>query len=210
MKKSDWRVLLIGGNSGAGKTHLAKELVRQWGIPFLMVDDVRIALQSVTTVDQHPDLHVFLNYETEQWKFPEGIVEDWLRVGNAMVKPLRDIMAHHLIVEGSGQIILEGDGILPALTKASTFDDIAGFDTTNFAQKVRSVFLIEDDENEIHKNLRARHRGFIESSEEFLTAFTQASQQYGQWLIQDAQRNNIPILHTRPKETIIERLKKLI
>ena len=42
MKTNEWRVLLIGGNSGAGKTHLAKELVSRLGIPFLMVDDVRI------------------------------------------------------------------------------------------------------------------------------------------------------------------------
>ena len=45
----------------------------------------------------------------------EIIVADWMRVGNAMVKPLREIMAHHIVAEESGKIIIEGDGILPAL-----------------------------------------------------------------------------------------------
>ena len=49
MNTNDWRALLIGGNSGAGKTNAAKGLVHQLGIPFLMVDDVRIALQQITT-----------------------------------------------------------------------------------------------------------------------------------------------------------------
>jgi 2-phosphoglycerate kinase len=210
MDTNDWRVLLIGGNSGVGKTHLAKELGRQLGIPFLMVDDIRIALQQATTPEQQPDLHVFLQYLPEHWKKPEAIVQDWLRVGNAMVKPLREIMAHHIIVEGSGQIILEGDGILPALTKPSTFDEIAGFENINLSQKVRAVFLIEDNEDEIKNNLRARGRGFVQVSEDLQAAFAQASQQYGQWLIREAQRNRIPVLATRPKETVIERLKQII
>jgi 2-phosphoglycerate kinase len=76
MDTTDWRILIIGGNSGAGKTYLAKELVRQLGIPFLMADDVRIALQQVTTPNQQPDLNVFLNYQSEQWKQSESIVKD--------------------------------------------------------------------------------------------------------------------------------------
>ena len=210
MRTEDWRVLLIGGNSGAGKTHLAQEFVREWGIPVLMVDDIRMALQKATTADQQPDLHVFLKYRPEQWRNPEGIFRDWLRVGNGMVKPLRAIMAHHINVESSGQIILEGDGILPALTNQSTFDEIPGFKTINFTQRVRAVFLVEDNENEILKNMRARGRGFVAASEETQVAFAQASQQYGQWLIQKAQRNGIPVLQTRPKESIVERLKQVI
>ena len=45
-----------------------------------------------------------------------------------MVKPLREIMAHHIVVEGSGTIIIEGDGILPILTKQSAFSQISGLE----------------------------------------------------------------------------------
>jgi 2-phosphoglycerate kinase len=210
METDDWRVLLIGGNSGAGKTHLAKALVRQLGVPFLMVDDIRIALQQATTPKQHPDLHVFLKYQPEQWKHAEAIFQDWLRVGNALVKPLRDIMAHHILVESSGRIIIEGDGILPALLKQNTFDEIAGFENIDLSQQLRAVFLIEDNEEEIMSNLRERGRGFISASEEFQAAFVRASWQFGQWLVQEAHRNQIPVLKSRPKETIAERLREII
>jgi 2-phosphoglycerate kinase len=210
MGTNDWRVLLIGGNSGAGKTYLAKALVREWGIPFVMVDDVRIALHKVTSADQQPDLHVFLQYQAEQWKNPEGIVRDWQRVGQAMIKPLSTIMAHHIHVESSGPIILEGDGILPALAEPGTFDEMPAFKNINFTQKVRSVFVVEEDIDEILENIRSRKRGPVESKEETQFSFAQASQQYGQWLIQEAQRLQIPVLPTRPKETIVERLKQVI
>jgi 2-phosphoglycerate kinase len=210
METDDWRVLLIGGNSGAGKTHLAKALVRPLGVPFLMVDDIRIALQQATTPEQHPDLHVFLNYQPEQWESPDAIVQDWLRVGKAMVKPLREIMAHHILVESSGKIIIEGDGILPDLVKQDTFDEIAGFENIALSQKVHAVFLIEENEEEILNNLRARGRGFILASEAFQTAFARASVQFGQWLVQEAQRNQIHVLTARPQETIVERLREII
>lgn len=210
MRPNDWRVLLVGGNSGAGKTYLAKTLVREWGIPFLMVDDVRMALHKVTTADQQPDLHVFLQYQAEHWKNPEGIVRDWLRVGQAMIKPLAAVMAHHIFVESSGPIILEGDGILPALAEPSTFAEMPAFKNINFTRKVRAVFLVEEDVDEILKNMRSRKRGPVESKEETQLSFAQASQRYGQWLIQEAQRLQIPILPTRPKETIVERLKQVI
>ena len=210
METIDWRVLLIGGNSGAGKTYLAKALVREWGIPFLMVDDVRMALHKATTADQQPDLHVFLQYQAEQWKNPEGIVRDWLRVGQAMVKPLAAVIAHHILVESSGPIILEGDGILPALAEPGTLEELTGLKSVNFNRKVRTVFLVEEDIDEILKNMRSRKRGLVESNEETQISFAQASRQYGQWLIQEAQRLQIPVLPNRPKETIVKRLMQVI
>jgi len=210
METNNWRILLISGNSGAGKTYLATELVRRWGIPCLMVDDVRIALQQVTTPEQQPDLHAFLKYRPQQWQQPETIVQDWQRVGQAMVKPLRDIMAHHILVESSGKIIIEGDGILPTLTAQSMFSEMAGFENIDLAQKVRAVFLVEDNEVEILRNLRARGRGIGLASAEIQTAFVQASQQYGQWLAQAARLSGLPVLAARPQETVLERLQQVI
>jgi hypothetical protein len=96
------------------------------------------------------------------------------------------------------------------LTEPSTFDDITGFKTINFTQKVRAVFLVEENIDEILKNMQSRKRGPIESGKETQLSFAQASQQYGQWLTQEAQRMQIPILPTQPKETIVERLKQVI
>jgi AAA+ superfamily predicted ATPase len=55
-----WRVLLLGGASGAGKTVLAQSFARHYGVSLLLVDDVRLALQQVATPKQQPALHYFL------------------------------------------------------------------------------------------------------------------------------------------------------
>ena len=43
--KHAWTVLLIGGISGAGKTTVARQLGLHLGLPWLQVDDLRLALQ---------------------------------------------------------------------------------------------------------------------------------------------------------------------
>lgn len=41
----DWTVLLIGGPSGRGKTTAARRIGTRLGVPWLQVDDLRLALQ---------------------------------------------------------------------------------------------------------------------------------------------------------------------
>jgi len=43
--QSDWTVLLIGDVSGAGKTVVARQLGLEFGVSWLHVDDLRLALQ---------------------------------------------------------------------------------------------------------------------------------------------------------------------
>ena len=204
MAAPDWRILLIGGHSGAGKTYLANKLVHQLGISALMVDDIRIALQQVTTPSQQPDLHCFLHYQPEQWLEPELIVQDWLRVAQILLKPLSEIMAHHLVVEGSGPLIIEGDGILPALTTANSFTD-NGTDP-----KVQAIFLVEPNEATLLNNLCQRDRNPSPSSRERHKAFARASWLFGQWLSQEASNHQIPVLTPQPRETLLARLFELI
>lgn len=210
MEKVGWRVLLIGGNSGVGKTFIARELVRPLGIPFIMADDIRIALQQATTAVHHPNLHVFLEYEETQWLQPETILRDWITVANEMIKPLKAIMAHHLFVEEAGQLIIEGDSILPALARQQTFSDAPGANKVVIEQKVQAIFMIEDNEEKILSNLRQRDRGISAVSEPQQAAFARASALYGRWLAQEARANQIPVLAAEPRENIMERIMKII
>ena len=106
-RNPECRVLLIGGSSGVGKTVVARELAKCLPISLLLLDDVRLALQGATSIGTNPELHVFLNYQTEQWSDSDSIVADWLAVGRAMQKPLRAIINHHLIVPDVGAILIE-------------------------------------------------------------------------------------------------------
>jgi 2-phosphoglycerate kinase len=207
---ADWRVLLIGGNSGVGKTFIARELVRPLGIPFIMADDIRIALQQATTAVQNPNLHVFLGYQEAQWQQPETILRDWITVANEMIKPLKAIMAHHILVEEAGRLIIEGDSILPALARQQTFRDAYGSDAVVIEEKIQALFVIEDNEEKILSNLRQRDRGISAVSEPQQAAFARASSLYGRWLAQKARASQIPVLPAEPKENIMERIMKII
>jgi 2-phosphoglycerate kinase len=106
-----WRVLLVGGASGVGKTVLARTLARHYGVSLLLVDDVRLALQQVTTLEQQPALHYFLT-TPDVWRQPEDdLLTGFVGVATALAPALGVIVAHHLIVEGAGPLIIAGDGI---------------------------------------------------------------------------------------------------
>lgn len=190
-----WKVLLIGGSSGVGKTVVARELSKRLAISLLLLDDVRLAIQQVTSHETNPDLHVFLNYEEGQWRNAESICADWVTVGNAMLKPLQAVIHHHLIVPDVGPLIIEGDGILPGLP--------AQFIET---KEVSTVFIVENDEEQLFRNLRSRGRGFNEWNAPEQKGFTHGSWLYGQGLAREAQRHDLPVIDAQPQQTLLERL----
>jgi 2-phosphoglycerate kinase len=148
-RNHDWNVLLIGGSSGVGKTVVARELAKRLSISLLLLDDIRLALQQVTSRETNPEIHEFLNYRTEQWRDSASICADWVTVGKAMLKPLHAIIQHHRIVPDVGRLMIEGDGILPAVSNQG------------LEQKdVCTVFIVENDERQLLQNLRSRGRGF--------------------------------------------------
>ena len=195
----DWKVLLIGGSSGVGKTFVARELARHLSLSLLLLDDVRLALQQATSDQTHPELHVFLKYHPEQWRDSQAIFADWITVGNAMTKPLQAIIRHHCIVPDVGPIILEGDGILPNVS--SPFPD---------PNDVCAVFIVEQDESQLLENLRSRGRGFNDWDTSQQKGFAHASWIYGQWLAREADKLRLPVIEARPQPTLLQRLLSII
>ena len=191
----NWKVLLIGGSSGVGKTVVSRELSRRLSISLLLLDDVRLAIQGVTSHETNPDLHVFLNYQEEQWRNAESIYADWITVGNAMLKPLQAIIHHHLIVPDVGPLIIEGDGILPGITGPFIEPKV-----------VSTVFIVEPDEEQLLNNLRSRGRGFNEWNTPQQKGFAHASWLYGQWLASEAKQLDVPAIESQPQQTLSERL----
>ena len=194
-RSHNWKVLLIGGSSGVGKTVVARELSNYLSLSLLLLDDVRLALQQATSTETNPDLHVFLNYETEQWRNSESIYADWITVGQAMVKPLNAIISHHIIVPDVGAIIVEGDGILPMVRKQFLEP-----------KDVCTVFIVEQNEKQLLHNLQSRGRGFDDWDKMQQEGFAHASWLYGQWLAQEANKLGLPVINAGPQKTILERL----
>ena len=194
-RSHNWKVFLIGGSSGVGKTVVARELADFLSLSLLLLDDVRLALQQATSNQTNPDLHVFLNYETEQWRNSQSIYADWITVGKAMVKPLNAIISHHIIVPDRGAIIIEGDGILPIVS--GEFVE---------PEDVCTVFIVEQDEKQLLHNLQSRGRGFNDWNKMEQEGFAHASWLFGQWLAQEANKLELPVINAQPQETLLERL----
>ncbi|GIP44408.1 hypothetical protein J45TS6_28670 [Paenibacillus sp. J45TS6] len=53
-KDRNWTVLFIGGASGSGKSSIAYEIARFYGVNVLEVDDVHLSVKTVTTKEHFP------------------------------------------------------------------------------------------------------------------------------------------------------------
>ena len=196
-----WRVLLLGGSSGSGKSTLAPPLARHFGISWLEADDVRLAMQRVTTPATHPALHFFLaeNMETRPdfWGLsPEAFRDGLIGVGEVVSHALEPVVTNH--VAQARPVVLEGDGILPAMAAQCVF---AGLDVDD---AVRAIFLIESDSEVLLATMQGRMRdGALRNA-------ARASWLYGLWLREEAVRRGLPVLEARPYETLLSRALLLL
>lgn len=205
----DWRVLLIGGSSGVGKTVVARTLARRLGLSVLLVDDIRLALQQLTMPGEQPGLHYFLAHPNIWQKPPETLCDGFIAVGNSLAGPLAANVAHHVFVKGTGPIIIEGDGILPALAAQKAFPG-KHFTPARVTNEVRSVFLVESDEAVLAENLRRRGRGFGELSAREQQTLVRANWLYGKWLKRQADHYDLPIVESQPWASVFERVLQAI
>lgn len=193
-----FKVLLIGGVSGVGKSEAAATLSRRFGIPWLQVDDLRLALQfsGLVAREQHPALFSFL--DRSDWQTtPENYRDKLIAVGRTITHALRIVVESHLATDVP--VIIEGDGILPefAATIAREYDEGA----------VRSVFVIEDNTDFLLNNMLRRGRELDNrATSETRRTESQAKALYSRWLEEEARRYHLPTLRPLPWETLIERI----
>jgi 2-phosphoglycerate kinase len=176
-------------------------MARHFNAGLTLVDDIRLALQAVTTPAQLPDLHYF----TEAVKHnhyniipPPEFVEGLIKVGRGISPGLEIIVSHHLNLKIP--LVLEGDGLTPEFAGLARFGGIPADGL------VRSVFIYEPEETELYRNMQKRGRGFNEMSETTRQRDVKASWLYGRWLLEEATRFGLPVLETRPQETLLERI----
>lgn len=198
-QQRDWNVLLIGGPSGTGKTIIARQLGLRFGISWLQVDDLRLALlrSQVTLPERTAALYLFQDHRTWQLS-PEQFCQGLIAIGEVMSPAIEVVVENH--VDTAAPAIIEGDAILPSLvTRPSIQQRMQN-------GQVRAVFLIEPDEHILLANILVRERGIEQFSEAEARMEARAKWLYGQWLSQEAHRYSLPVLEPRPWETLIERI----
>jgi 2-phosphoglycerate kinase len=197
----DWKVLLIGGNSGSGKTVISRCLARRFGVGLAEVDDFRLVLERMTTPEQQPDLHRLLRVlgVGAQPLAPSRVVRDALiAVAQTVSHALEIVVANHVATDTP--TILEGDGIVPAFAAQRVF---AGREVEN---AVRAVFVIEEDKDWLLRNAVDKGRGFEQLPLDYQEHYIEVSWSYGQWLRGEAMHHKVPVIVPRPWETLQGRI----
>ncbi len=186
MKKDrNWTVLFVGGASGTGKSSLAYEIARFYGVNVLEVDDIYLTVETVTTKERYPAIH-YWNTGVNWMDIGVDSNVNWLiDVGIEMIPVLKQLVNRH--IEDKLPIIIEGDFINPEFTKA--FEN----------QEVKSVFVNETDMNQICQNYLSREGGDLQHYR------AEISITYGKWIADTCKQNGISVIESRPWDTVLTR-----
>lgn len=181
----NWTVLFIGGASGTGKSSLAYEIARFYGVNVLEVDDVYLSVETVTTKERYPAIH-YWNTGINWKDIGVGGNLNWLiDVGKEMIPVLKALVNRHL--EDKLPIIIEGDFINPEFTKS--FEN----------PEVKSIFVNETDTNQIIQNYLSRESGDLQYYR------ADISIAYGKWIADTCNQNGISVIESRPWDTALSR-----
>ncbi len=197
-----WKVLLIGGHSGVGKTVVARQLARRFGVTLAEVDDFRLVLERMTTPEQQPALHALLAAGSRTDLSPTAVCDSLITVAQVMSHALEIVVANHVATDTP--TILEGDGLLPAFAARRVFAN------RHVGTSVRAVFLIEEDETCLFRGAVERGRGFESLTPAHQRRQVRVSWLYGQWLQQEVVRYGLPVVTPHPWETLVERIVNVI
>jgi 2-phosphoglycerate kinase len=196
-----WAVLLLGGHSGAGKSTVAERLARQNGAAWLMVDDLRLALQRSRAVLPSPADTAALRFTTDPgwWRQPpERLLAAAIADGRALSPALEVVIENH--VDQRLPVVLEGDGILPdLLARPPVATRAAG-------GRVRAVFVVEPDETVLAAVIRGRARESTFMTAPEMAGVVRARWLYGRWLTEQARRAGLPVVAPRPWATLAGRV----
>jgi 2-phosphoglycerate kinase len=200
--QQDWMTLLIGGPSGVGKSTVGKHIGARLGVPWLQVDDLRLALQesrvALPTAAETTALY-FFEETPSVLDLPETRLRDGLiALGQVLSPAIEKVISNHVaIVE---PIVIEGDAILPSLSVRP------GLRTYAATGLVRAIFLVEKEEEAILTNLQTRGRGIDMCTEADLRTQARLYWLYGQWLASEAHRYGLPVIEPQPWDSLIDRV----
>ncbi len=186
-KDRNWIVLFIGGASGTGKSSLAYEIARYYGVNVLEVDDIYLSIEAATTKNEFPAIH-YWNSGVNWMEVGVDANVNWLiDVSKELIPVLKALVNRH--IEDHLPIIIEGDFIHPEFVKS--FDN----------SEVKSIFMIETDKNQILKNYLSREGGDLQHYR------AEISIAYAKWIEDNCNQNGINVIESRPWDTILTRTK---
>ena len=201
---ASWKVLLIGGSSGVGKSHIARQLGLRFGISWLAVDDLRLAFQRSRVILPHKSEALSFFEETEAvWGLPPEQLRDVLiALGKVMSPAIEVIIENH--VDTADPVVIEGDAVLPSLFQHPSVQERSS------KGQVQAVFLVEPDEDVLFAHMDARYRVLADHNEALLRSMAHTRWLHGLWLAAQARNAGLPVLEPHPWETLAERIMTVL
>lgn len=195
-----WTVLVLFGASGTGKSTAAAEIGRRCGVSWVQVDDLRLALQysDVSLPDRTEDLY-FLERTPDIWtRTPAELRQAFINVAEVMEHAVRTVIHSHVVTDAP--MVIEGDGILPALAESPLLRPLVDTGV------IRFVCVATPSVDELVENMLARGRGLDASLPDRPRRQAIANEVFGKWLEEEAMRCGIPVVASRPLDALPDRI----
>lgn len=190
--ETDWRVWLIAGPSAAGKSTAARAIGKRLRISVLEADELRLALQRVTTPRSQPALHRFLDPLADVWFDADAYAEALRQVAETVSRALEPVIEHRCDQVGADRLIIEGDGVLPSLVQ--------------HRPGVRAALVVERDRDVLRSRMAERRRGFDKLPREAQTTSVTGSVKFGIMLEEIARAHRVPVVDAAPLGTLVDRI----
>lgn len=188
----DWRLLLLGGSTAAGKSTSGWRIAHELGMACLSADSLWKALEAATTPVSHPAFHHFEPSPEVMAMGPDHLTKLHIETAEAMTGPIDAFLDWEL--HERNRFVYQGAWITPELAarrcKTSTAE--------------RAVFIYEPIEAEILAAMLERS-GRTEPLPRQLSISAMAWR-YGNWQHERTERLGLPSVEARPRETLVERL----
>ncbi len=185
-KDRNWTVLFIGGASGVGKSSIAYEIARFYGVNVLEADDIHLSVEAVTTKEHFPAIH-YWNTGVNWRDIGVDANVNWLiDVSKEMIPVLKALVNRH--IEDKLPVIIEGDFIDPEF--AASFEH----------PEVKSIFVHEPDINQIMQNYLSREGGDLQRYR------AEISIAYGKWITNICSQKGFKMIESRPWDTALTRV----
>ncbi len=188
-------IILIGGGSGVGKSTLAKYFSEEYKLLRIYADDVRIAMQSISSskrkINRLRDSEFVLNSSVE------NLVKTHAKIASQVSKGLKIIIAHHQVINES--IVIEGVDIDPLFV----------VELKKKYSNIYEVFLNIDLFDEYKKNHLKRARD-IPNDKIMLDKILEFEFQNALRISKQAKKLGLNVIDSFPYESIIERTRKYL
>lgn len=199
-----WKVLVLLGASGTGKSTIARWIAQESGATWMQVDDLRLALQysKVSLPDRTERLYWF-DETPDFWLRPIfDVVDAFIDVATLMVPAVRVVIDGHVVTDVP--MVIEGDGILPSLVADTVLRPLVA------AGMVRFCCLAAKNVEELTENMLSRGRGDHLADHERVTCQAMANHAFSNWLVNESQVHGIPVIASRPFDTLAERIYRAV